>query len=190
MKRIGNFSQTYQCIPEYTFGSDGRDREYLIDFLIKDEIQIWLRNNIDLHTFSFHNYDIEKARNIIAKIKNYIPDTKGVIYNNMTYGLSFKKHLEYLQSNGVTDVLWIQDDEFTTHIDLNDFKDFLNFYKNRSDINHVCLSVHKERLSKGINGPCADDVGEKINDNLIIYKTNCNDFLNFDRYLVKKKMNE
>ena len=182
MKKIGNFSQTYQFLPEFTEGSDGRDREYLIDFLLKDDIQIWLRSNLDLHTFSFHNYNIDSARSIISRIKERIPNTRGLCYNNMTYGLSFLKHLEFLQSRGITDVMWIQDDEFTTHTNLDDYKDFLEFYKSRPDINHVSLSVHKERLSQGINGPSNDDIGEKINDNLTIYKTNCNDFFNFDRH--------
>lgn len=182
MKKIGNFSQTYQFLPQFTEGSDGRDREYLIDFLIRDNIQVWLRNNLDLHTFSFHNYDKNSAKSILSKIKKHIPNTEGICYNNMTYGLSFLKHLEFLQSKGITDVLWIQDDEFTTHVNLDDYKDFLKFYKSRPDINHVSLSVEKSRLSLGIGGPSSDDIGEKINDNITIYKTNCNDFFNFDKH--------
>ena len=106
----------------------------------------------------------------------------------MTYGLSFLKHLEFLQSRGITDVIWIQDDEFTTHANLDDYKDFLEFYRSRPDINHVSLSVHKERLSVGINGPSNDDIGERINDNLTIYKTNCKDFYNFTLEEVIKKL--
>lgn len=182
MKKIGNFTQTYQVNPLYTWGSDGRDREFLLDFLERDKNQLWLRKNIDLHTYTFHNYDIERAKEIGKRLKSLIPSTKCMCYNNVTYGKSFLLHLNYLKSQGITDVLWIQDDEFTVHSNINDFKDFLNFYKKRPDINHVSLSVHKDRLTNNGEMLITDNKGEYINDNLIIYKTNCQDYFNFDKH--------
>lgn len=176
MKKIANFTQTYRPLQQFTTGTDGENREFLIDYQLKDKVGLWWRRNIDLHTFSFHNYDERVAKRMSQKILNVLPDTKIFCYNNMTYGETFYRHLFYLKEQGITDVLWIQDDEFTIFNDISCIKQFLNFYKTREDINCVTFCASKQEL----NFVTADDIGEKITPNLYIYKTKCSDYDKFD----------
>jgi hypothetical protein len=181
MKKIASFTQTYRSSSEYSWGTDCKDRTYLLDWLVKDENANYLRNNLDLHVYSFHNCDVSYAKDQIKKLKATFPDIKGVCYNNMTFGRSVCEHLMYLKSQGVTDVLWINDDEFSVHNNIQDYKDFLNFYRSRPDINHVYLRNDIKTLVDKIQNT-ADDVGEQINENLRIFKTTCHDYVRFDNH--------
>lgn len=170
MKKIANITQTYQTNAQFATGTDGKDREFLIDFLIKDKSQLKLREKLDLHTFTFHNYDEQKAKIIFNKIKKVLPNTKSLIYNNMTLGNSLKLHLQFLKEREITDVLWIQDDEFSL-VDEQDLLDFFDFYKNEKQIENVALA----RDCKYIND-CEQKEKIKINENLFLYKTECKHF--------------
>ena len=178
MKKIANFTQTYHALPQFTSGTDGENREFLIDYQLRDKTALWWRKNIDLHTFSFHNWDERAAKRVGQKILNVLPDTKLFCYNNMTYGETFCRHLTYLKEQGITDVLWVQDDEFTIFNDHMYLKMFLDFYKIRDDIKCVCLNVSKQAFKF----QTADDVGEQLDTNLFVYKTKCDDFHKFDSH--------
>jgi hypothetical protein len=180
MKKIANFTQTYKVIQEFTWGADGVDREYLIDFMIKDENQIKLRKLLDLHTFNFHNYKKEETNSIRKKITSKIPTVYN-LYSNCTYGYSFIKHIEYLKSEGITDILWIQDDEFCIHDNFDDIKDIFEFYKSREDIKCICLRLPKSDIDKVLSAT-SDDIGEDINNNIKIFKTNSQDINTYDRH--------
>lgn len=175
MRRIANFSQTYQVNSLFSSGSDGRDREFLIDFLLKDDNQLHLRSLLDLHTFTFHNYDEQKARSISKKIKNKLPNTRCNLYNNMTLGTAILSHLQFLLSNKITDVLWIQDDEFSVESS-QALLDFYNFYKNNEYVKNVSLCYKYSDL----NSPEVESL--KISDELTIYKTCSTDFADSKKY--------
>lgn len=178
MKKIANFTQTYRTLPQFTSGTDGENREFLIDYQLRDKTGLWWRKNLDLHTFSFHNCDERAAKRLGQKILNVLPNTEIFCYNNMTYGETFRRHLTYLKEQGITDILWIQDDEFTIFNDIMYLKAFLDFYKRREDIKCVCLSISKQALKFST----ADDIGEQIDNSLFIYKTKCEDFHKFDNH--------
>ena len=175
MKKIGNFSQTYQVNNYFTSGTDGKDREFLVDFLLKDLNQLQLRSFLDMHTFTFHNYNEQNARSISKKIKEKLPGTKCNLYNNMTLGVSILSHLQFLIKNNITDVLWIQDDEFSIESYQN-LIDLYNFYKNNDEVKNVSLCYKYDDL----NSPDVESV--KINDDLTLYKTSSNDFASCNKY--------
>ena len=181
MKKIANFSQTYKVIEQFTWGATGHDREYLIDFLIKDTNTINLRKLLDLHTFNFHNYRPEETLSIRNKINSVIPTTFSAFYN-CTYGYSFLKHIEFLKEQGITDILWIQDDEFCIHDNFEDIKNIFEFYKQRDDIKSLCLRLAKSTLDKNGTVITTDDIGEDINSNIKIYKTTSQDSDTYDRH--------
>ena len=66
--KIASITQTYQSDSRFSTGTDGKDRSFLIDYLLKDTIQLKLRNLVDLQTFNFHNYNIDKAKDISEAI--------------------------------------------------------------------------------------------------------------------------
>ena len=105
-----------------------------------------------------------------AKISSVI-STTFVSFYNCTYGYSFLKHIEFLKSQGITDILWIQDDEFCIHNNFDDIKDIFEFYKQRDDIKCINLTLPKCTLDKDGTVITTDDVGEDINSNVKIYKT-------------------
>ena len=53
--KIASITQTYQFDQRFISGVDGKDRSFLIDYILKDSPQIKLRNLVDLQTFNFHN---------------------------------------------------------------------------------------------------------------------------------------
>lgn len=175
MRRIANFSQTYQVNRLFSSGSDGKDREFLIDFLFKDLNQLQLRSFLDLHTFTFHNYNEQKARIISKRIKDVLPGTKCNLYNNMTLGNAIFSHLNFLLQNNITDVLWIQDDEFSIE-SFQNLLDVYNFYKNNEDIKNLSLCYKYSDL-KNVNTET-----EVINKDITLYKTSSLDFANNSKY--------
>lgn len=180
MKKIANFTQTYKSIPEYTWGTDHKDREYLFDYLVKDKTNLWFRSKLDLHNISFHNYDTESAKKILDKVSTHIPNTKGFIYNKMTYAQSFQKHLEILKNDhGITDIFWIQDDEFFVYNYLSDLENFLNYYRNDPSLTNVQLGLSSHILLNK-NKTISDAEGEIITDSLVLYRTTCQDFNTFN----------
>ena len=139
MKIISNFTQTYRGTPEWTPGSDCRNRDFLIDSFCRNVNKIKCYNMLDYPTFSFHNFDIEGATRLNNKIKEFVPNIKSYCYNDTTFGTSILTHLTTLKNKGITDIMWIQDDEFFTHSNFEDFTNFLEFYKKTDDIKNVSL---------------------------------------------------
>jgi hypothetical protein len=139
MKLIGNFTQTYTGSVHWTPGSDCKNRDFLIDAFCNDKNKINCYNLLDYQTFSFHNMELSHAQKLNNQIKTALPKIKGVCYNDTTLGNCILTHLLFLKKQGMTDFLWIQDDEFFTHTNFNDFRYFLDFYKNNSDIKNVSL---------------------------------------------------
>ena len=139
MKTIGNFTQTYKGTPRWSPGSDCKSRDFLIDAFCKDDNKINCYKLLDYPTFSFHNFDTESATRLNEKIKTVIPNIKSVCYQKMSFGSCILLHLNMLKNKGLTDFMWIQDDEFFTHTNFKDFAKFYEFYKNNEDIKHVNL---------------------------------------------------
>lgn len=139
MKLIGNFTQTYRGSIEWTPGSDCKNRDFLIEAFCKDVNKIKCYNLLDYPTFSFHNFEVSDAKLLNDKLKQAVPNLKSYCYNNMSFGSSILAHLQTLKDKGMTDFLWVQDDEFFTHSSFEDFECFLNYYKNNKNIKHVSL---------------------------------------------------
>lgn len=177
MKKIANFTQTYKVIPQYISGADGKDREYLFDFQIRDKATVYLKSKLDFHNISFHNYDEESALKILDKVKTVLPETTGFYYNNMTYAMSFLTHLKILkQDYDITDIFWLQDDDFVVYNSLEDLDMLIEYYKNDPSLVNISFHNYKANLdlhngSESINIP-----GEKVSHHLVLYRTTCTDF--------------
>jgi hypothetical protein len=174
MKKIGNFTQTYQAKDNWSLGSDGKDREFLIDYMLRDREQIKIRKLFDLHSYTFHNMEFEKSKKIASKIKKEFPDTEFFCYNNMTFGETILRHINFLKSKGITDLIWIQDDDFFTGI-YDEFEAIYNYYKNNDNIKHLNISIYNvKHLNTELNNYKKIEIG----NNLHIYKTKARDFQN------------
>lgn len=175
--KIASVTQTYQLDTRFSSGSDGKDRSFLIDYLLKDTPQLRMRSLVDLQTYNFHNYNIDEAKNISLKIKNIIPDIKCTVYNNMTLGQSIFSHIDFLKTKGITDILWIQDDEFSIASE-SDLIDALKFYRNSNLVNlSLCNSI------KDIDDFNVDS--ETISENLSLYRSSVLDFTNKKKYAME-----
>lgn len=147
MKIIGNFTQTYKGSIEWTPGSDCKNRDFLIQAFCNDKNKIKCYSLLDYQTFSFHNLDLNHAKRLNDQLKIVLPNIRGVCYNNISFGECILKHLLFLKEQGVTDMLWVQDDEFFTHYSFEDFKAFLDFYKTQEDIKNVSLLYPRSDFS-------------------------------------------
>lgn len=148
MKVIGNFTQTYRGTPEWTPGSDCKNRDFLIDAFCNDKNKIKCYELLDFQSFSYHNFfNVTEAIKLNNKLKTVLPKIKSYCYNNTSFGSCILKHLNTLKEQGATDFVWIQDDEFFTHTDFNDYAQFLEFYKNNDDIKHVSLLYPRSDFS-------------------------------------------
>lgn len=172
--KLASFTQTYQFDLRFSSGTDGRDRSFLLDFLLKDKAQLRMRNLVDLQTYNFHNYNIDEAKELSKKIKSVIPDMKCTVYNNMTLGQSFFAHLDFLRIKGVTDVLWIQDDEFSISNE-EDLIDALLYYKKNNLINLSLCRCEKDIDVENINS-------EIISNELTLYRSSVIDFTEKKKY--------
>lgn len=149
MKTISNFSQTYRGTFEWSPGSDNKNRDFLIDTFCKDVNKIKCYNLLDYPTFNFHNFfNVEEASTLALKLKAVIPNLKGFVYNHMSLGSCIINHLTSLKNQGITDFMWIQDDEFFVHNSFEDFKQFVDFYKTSEDIKHVNLLHPRKDFSQ------------------------------------------
>ena len=183
MKKISNFTQTYQGTPEWSPGSDCKNRDFLIDAFIKDENKIECYKLLDHITFNFHNFNDDKDKELYKKIKTVLPNLVGCLYKNMTFGKSIYLHLNQLKEEGITDFLWVQDDEFFTYENFEDFKKIFNFYKENNDIKNLSFKYNIENV-----GNVLPVKKYNLSDSIIIneYKTNqitdmgyCMDFTAF-----------
>jgi len=139
MKIISNFTQTYKGSVEWTPGSDCKNRDFLIDGFCNNKNKVKCYELLDYQTFSFHNFDVNHAKKLNEQLKTVLPNIKGCCYNNTTFGFCILTHLTMLKNKGITDFLWVQDDEFFTHTNFEDFVNFLDFYKKNEDIKNVNL---------------------------------------------------
>lgn len=139
MKRLASYTQTYNSGGMWSPGTDGADRMFLFNAFLKDKNKIQCIKELDFATFSFHDLSVDKSKEIANALKHVLPNAKFMIYQNMTFSTSIKKHLEFLKSLGATDFVWIQDDEFFTYTNYDDFYDVLNYYKNNESIKHLNL---------------------------------------------------
>jgi hypothetical protein len=175
--KIASITQTYQLDTRFSSGSDGRDRSFLIDYLLKDAPQLKMRSLVDLQTFNFHNYNVEEAKLLSSKIKKVIPNIKCTVYNNMTLGQSIFSHIDFLKTKGITDILWIQDDEFSIAKE-KDLVNALNYYKNSNLVNlSLCNSI-KEIDDYNIDS-------ETVSENLTLYRSSVLDFTNKNKYAME-----
>lgn len=172
MKKIANFTQTYQAVDHWSLGSDGKDRSFLIEYLLKNEDQIKIRKLFDMHMYTFHNVNVEKSKILANKIKQQLPNTTFFLYKNMTFSETIRRQLDFLESKGITDLIWIQDDDFFTG-DYNSFVKVFDFYKN-NDVKHINLGIYCEKNFTKAN----KDKYEKINidKDLFLYKTTAANF--------------
>ena len=139
MKIISNFTQTYRGSIQWTPGSDCKNRDFLIKAFCNNTNKVKCYELLDYPTFSFHNLELEHAKKLNEQLKTVLPNIKGYCYNNTTFGDCILTHLISLKNQGITDFLWIQDDEFFTHSNFEDFARFYEFYKNNDDIKNVSL---------------------------------------------------
>lgn len=179
MKKIANLTQTYQAVDSWSLGSDGKDREFLIDYLIRNEDQIKIRKMFDIHTYSFHNIDLDKSRRLVNKIKSKFDSVYFILYKNMTFCETIKRHLDFLEEKGATDLIWIQDDDFFTG-NLQDFIKVYDYYKNNDEIKHINLAIYSERNFDKEKRESYDKI--KVDEDLFIYKTKASDFQNNKLY--------
>lgn len=147
MKTISNFTQTYKGSVKWTPGSDCKNRDFLIDAFCNDKNKIKCYQLLDYQTFSFHNLDIDHAQRLNEQLKTVLPDIKGYCYNDTTFGHCILNHINSLKNKGITDFLWIQDDEFFTHTNFEDFAQFYEFYKSNDDIKNVSLLYPRSEFS-------------------------------------------
>ena len=170
MKVISNFTQTYSGTLKWSPGSDCKNRDFLIDAFCKDENKIKCYNLLDMCTFNFHNMEQDHSHKLISNLKSVLPNLKGFGYNNMSFGDCIWRHLNMLKAEGVTDFLWIQDDEFFTYDNFKDFKCLFEYYKKTPDIKHINLMYHVDDYQFTNYTPSGNDI-IKINTNIDLYKT-------------------
>ena len=109
-KKIVSFTQTY-----------GNERYVEILLQKYDKVGQYMRNKCDKIIFSFHNCSLE----IIEKSKKYLSDIydsnklEFLIYDNIDYLTSIRKTMSYLKSIDVTDILFMNDDEYFLNNDYN-----------------------------------------------------------------------
>ena len=156
---ICSYTQTY-----------GNNRSELFDYHNKDNTDIIFRNKLDKTYLVFHNSSSDYISNICQykfykKIKNII----NITYNNISYTLSFMNTLLKIKNNGIKYVVFLQDDVFSL-VDEIIIDELLLFVKNNSFdmLNLECPNIN-------INAPIIYS-----NNNLIIYNTTSNDFINKD----------
>ena len=102
-KKIASFTQTY-----------GNERWTEILLQKYDKMGQYLRNQCDIIVFSFHNCPqefIDKSTEYISSIYNK-NKLKFLKYNNMEYLYSIRNTLDYFKNEGITDILFMNDDEF------------------------------------------------------------------------------
>lgn len=178
-KIIGNFTQTYQGTPQWSPGSDCKNRDFLINAFCNNKEKIEIYNLLDYPSFNFHNFvDINHAKTLALKLKNIIPKINCVCYNNMSMGQCIYKHLTTLKSLGITDFLWVQDDEFFTNNNLEDFKKVLDFYKKTPEIKNLSL-LYSLSDTVGLLPQNEQNVPQT---NLTLYKYTTTDILPHRRY--------
>lgn len=186
MKRLANFTQTYKGATRWSPGSDGRNRDFLVDALIHNPGKLKAIELMDMQTFSFHNMEYDHCSQLADKINTKLPKCKFLIYQEMTLGSTFVKHLNFLKDNGITDFLWLQDDEFFTYDKFNDFKLVIDFYKENKDVNHINL-LHRvvdgkqhDAYSTHTGVKPTDTI--KLSKNIFINKTHTKDILPANNY--------
>ena len=102
-----------------------------------DKMGQYLRNQCDIIVFSFHNCPqefIDKSKDYISSIydKNKL---RFLEYNNMEYLYSIRNTLDYFKKEGITDILFMNDDEYMLN-NINNVKNIknidkiFNFYRN------------------------------------------------------------
>lgn len=172
MKRIGNITQTYSRKEEWSPDSDGKDRSFLLNYQLQDTVQLKLRNLLDLHLYTFHNVELDFAKTIATKVKEHIPKTKSICYYDMYFSETIERNLIFLKEQGITDILWLQDDDFFTGNE-NHFFELFEFYKNNSDIQHISFGFTYDSLK-----PSEQRKSHKISENFYIYESRASDFHN------------
>jgi len=171
VKKFGSITQTYDRKGEWSPDSDGKDRSFLINYQLQDTTQVKFRQSMDVHLYTFHNVELTKAKSIASKIKEVIPKTQSFCYNDMLFKETVKRNLLYLKEQGVTDVVWIQDDDFFVgREDL--FFNLIEYYKN-NNLSHVNLFFKYTDFK-----PVQERKIRKINDDLLLYESRAADFHN------------
>lgn len=172
MKRIGSITQTYARKDSWSPDSDGKDRSFLLNYQLQDKTQIKLRQMMDLHLYTFHNVEIDKAKKMANMMKAVIPKTQSLCYYDIYFSETVKRNLLFLKEQGITDVLWIQDDDFFVGEDERILFELIEFYKNNS-LSHISLFFPYSSLK-----PVETRKHVKINDRLVLYETRACDFHN------------
>jgi hypothetical protein len=188
MKRIANFTQTYRGNSNWSPGSDGKNRDFLIEALCKNSGKINSIQLLDYQTFNFHNLEVSHSKSLAQKIKTVLPDCNFFVYQNMSFGNTILKHLHLLKERGISDVLWIQDDEFFTHTNFNDFKILIDFYKKTPEIKHINLlnrlygdtQINAYTQHKGVSP--VDSI--QVTNDIFIYKTYARDIEPANNYVM------
>jgi len=176
MRIIASYTQTYNSGGKWSPGSDGVDREFLFDALLKDKNKIKCLNNADITTFTFHDLPIEKSKKIANKIKPVLPKAEFLVYQNMSFSATILKHITFLKEKGATDFMWIQDDEFFTYKNFKGFEKIIQAYRNTPKIKNLNLlysfnnNILTSEYSEHKNISFIDKID--VSKDLCIYETN------------------
>jgi hypothetical protein len=173
VKKIGSLTQTYDRKDNWSPDSDGKDRSFLLNYQLQDVTQVKLRQLVDVHLYSFHNVKLEKAKKMATLIKDKIPRTQSLCYYDVLFSETVRSNLLYLKNQGVTDVLWIQDDDFFVGDNEQLLFDLIEYYKSNSTVNHVSLFFPYASLK-----PVQQRKSTMINDALFLYESRATDFHN------------
>ena len=188
MKRIANFTQTYRGNSYWSPGSDGKSRDFLIEALCKNSGKINAMQLLDYQTFNFHNMDVNHSKTLAQQIKTVLPDCEFFVYENMSFGSTILKHMHHLKEKGISDVLWVQDDEFFTHTNFKDFETLITFYKNTPEVKHINLlnrledntQINAYARHKGISP--VDNI--QVTNNIVVHKTHARDIEPANNYVM------
>jgi len=126
MRKIGCISQTY-----------GDSRLLEINCIAYDRVGTALRNCIDEISFTFHNSPPE-FKETAKEILSNIYETPVIFreYDGISYYDSIMTQLTTMKTEGFTDILLIQDDQYGLYINNNieKVKTIVDFYRNNLDM--------------------------------------------------------
>lgn len=139
MRKIGCISQTY-----------GNARIQELKCIAYDDVGAALRNCLDEISFTFHNCDPEFIENGTSILKERFPTCKLRIINDVNYRDSIIQQLKDMKSEGFTDFVLLQDDQYGINRleNIEHVKNIVEFYRLNPQIEMLYLAGNKGFPSK------------------------------------------
>ncbi len=154
MRKFCVFTQTY-----------GDDRIEIFDYRKLDKVDIFFRNHFDLNYYSFHNSS-DRYINEVKKDK-YFSLLRNVEFNSfreIEYSHILRDHIfKYLNENGFTHFIYLQDDVFSTSKINPDFKikELIDFIRN-GEYNMIYLEKSADQIGVEEDRRIIENNGFKI----------------------------